>query len=372
MRNIEFQLLNHQIFIQPMGLRNHSDKVTQLYLLDVHIQQVQIHSCKSDANREKSLGVQNTLTLSHEVFRKSDIVIFNDFHNTTIKSDSFCIFNIVLAIVHRCNGKPFFCLFVFGTERHNNRTEIFPTNLPNHIEKVLAKLNHLRIDVVIVCDIINYSLAINSASANITTQAIDEPVIEVLPCIFVVGISIKRIVVVRDIDDTYFELLSDIYVCIVVFNDCPDIILNRNVMILIRPLDRVKQIRKFPFTGHIAVTIKVLRIIEHPTRKKPLPILIDGDFRIHLPNLIQHGMGRRYFECESSRFIGFQNTLHIQKTIVRKSRIIEQAPVCINLIHYKHPSRKRTVAVAAPRIVNSLVPSVKTHPGITLSPAVRL
>ena len=33
---------------------------------------------------------------------------------------------------------------------------------------------------------------------------------------------------------------------------------------------------------------------------------------------------------------------------------------------------KRTVAVAEPRIVNSLVPSVKTHPGITLSPAVRL
>ena len=100
MRNIEFQLLNHQIFIQAMGLRNHSDKVAQLYLLDVHIQQMQIHCCKSDADRKKSLGVQNALALSHEVFRESDIVILDDFHNTTIKSDSFSILNIVLAIVH--------------------------------------------------------------------------------------------------------------------------------------------------------------------------------------------------------------------------------------------------------------------------------
>ena len=82
-------------------------------------------------------------------------------------------------------------------------------------------------------------------------------------------------------------------------------------MILIWPLDRVKQIREFPFTGHIAVTIKVLRIIEHPTRKKPLPILIDGDFRIHLPNLIQHGVRGRHLKRECPRFVGFQNTLYI-------------------------------------------------------------
>ena len=159
--------------------------------------------------------------------------------------------------------------------------------------------------------------------ADITAQPLDESILDGRPRAFIGAVSVKAVIGINDRHSTDHKAFPVVHIRVVLGDQVSEIVLHADVMVFVVALDAVQQIGKLALAFNGAVAIKVSVVGKDAPGIKPVLILIEGQFRIHLLDGADQRMRGRNGKAECPCLIDLQITLDPGQGIFRQPGIIK-------------------------------------------------
>ncbi len=331
----------------------HPDGVAQLDALDAPVHHVEVDGLARQAEVLVLDVGQVLLAFGLEVRRYRHVVEVHGLRDDPEVPDSRSRLEVDLVRVDRLDGGVLLqrldaALLEPRAERDDPGGDLGGVHVLGVVEQVLPELDHLRVRVAVVLDVVEVAVAAGVPDSDVPAEPVHQLVHDACERLLPVGVAVEAVVGVRHGHLTDRELLRVDRLRVVDVHEVGQELPHGVVVELLRLLDGVHQLRELSLADDGLHVLEVPVDGEAPPVEDAASVLPDLDHGGHLLDLVVRRVGDGQVELEGARPVVRKLQLRVQQRELHISRGVDQLAVQIDLVCHRLPPLTSTDAVYLP------------------------